>query len=341
MSAAGRASSSRRGVGATDLTRAGEVRAGRAAGVKIHAARADVHRMAWWAWLTCGWAVLAVIVAVPLGLSIRLADRRAAEPPAPAPASAAVPPVLPPQETRRRRIPLPPLAVVLGGTGLALEVIGFAVRVTGADRRGTAQLLSMDAPMSLPRLFVSALFAVAALVAFAAAARGTTRRRGWWSAVGLVSAIIAEVKAGGTLHTRALTALGLDDHPVTALVGSAAVVAVVLVGLWVLSRHDRRDRRRVLSALALYGLAAGGLSSVSAIVATHTGASVWTALATFTEEGTELVGAVAVLTAVLIGVAPRTVLPADWALRRAADATTLDAPGQLPGWAPETVRRGG
>jgi hypothetical protein len=37
-----------------------------------------------------------------------------------------------------------------------------------------------------------------------------------------------------------------------------------------------------------------------------------------------------VLTAVLVGVAPRLVLPADWLLRREADAQTIDAPGALP-----------
>jgi hypothetical protein len=33
---------------------------------------------------------------------------------------------------------------------------------------------------------------------------------------------------------------------------------------------------------------------------------------------------------VLVGVAPRLVLPADWALRRRADAETVDAPAALP-----------
>ena len=42
----------------------------------------------------------------------------------------------------------------------------------------------------------------------------------------------------------------------------------------------------------------------------------------------------AVLMAVLVGVAPRLVLPADWPLRRTEDASTVDAPGQLPVWTP-------
>ena len=37
------------------------------------------------------------------------------------------------------------------------------------------------------------------------------------------------------------------------------------------------------------------------------------------------------LMAVLVGVAPRLVLPAAWALRRSADAQTLDVPDLLPG----------
>ena len=51
--------------------------------------------------------------------------------------------------------------------------------------------------------------------------------------------------------------------------------------------------------------------------------------ASFVEEGGEALAGVAFLIAVLVGVAPRLVLPAGWPLRRAADAATLDVPAAV------------
>jgi hypothetical protein len=89
----------------------------------------------------------------------------------------------------------------------------------------------------------------------------------------------------------------------------------------------------MLIALALYAAAAIGLSGVTTLIAQAGGSEYWLAASTFVEETGEAFGAVAVLTAVLVGVAPRLVLPAEWLLRRQADAETLDAPAQqrLPG----------
>jgi hypothetical protein len=236
-----------------------------------------------------------------------------------------------PAATRRRRLPLPPIAIPLVGIGVTLEAVGFVLRAAGRDR-GTARVLAMDLPLSVPRMYITALFAAAALAAFLGGARATGRRT-WWVAVGGVAAVVAEVKGGGTVHVRALEALGVRERPVVAAVGSAFVVGVVLASLWWLSRSERRDRRRVLVAFALYGMASVGLSAISSIVGQSVGgASAWTAAATFVEESGEVVGAVAVLIAVLVGVAPRLVLPAHWALRRTADAETIDAPGSLPAW---------
>jgi hypothetical protein len=151
-------------------------------------------------------------------------------------------------------------------------------------------------------------------------------RRAWWLSVAGVAGVVAEVKGGGTVHARALAAFGVADHPVLAAAGSTTVIAAVLGVLFYVSRKERRDRRRVLGAFGLYGLAAIGLSAISAM------AGSWSTGATFVEESGEVVGAVAVLVAVLVGVAPRLVLPADWSLRRTADAETIDAPGALPTW---------
>ena len=286
--------------------------------------------MAWWGWALVGWGVLSVVAAFVVGAALREADRRerAHLGLEPLPGAVAAP--------RRRRLPVPPLAAAALLAGLVLESVGLLVRVSGSER-GTARLWSMDAPLAVPRMFIAALLAVAALAALLGAARAADRWP-WWTAVGLVTALLAQVKAGGTVHVQALQAVGLADRPLVAALGSAAVAAVVIALLWRLSRRDRRDRRRVLTALAGYTVAAAGLSAVSSLVDRSGAGLFWSALATFVEEGAEVGGAVAVMTAVLVGVAPRLVLPADWALRRAADAETLDAPDAVPGWSQRTRR---
>jgi hypothetical protein len=192
----------------------------------------------------------------------------------------------------------------------------------------------MDAPFSLPRLFVALMFAAAAIAAVSDAGAGAARlpgRRTWWLAVGLVGAGIAAVKAGSTVHAETLAWLQDVVGNGAALVLSAAAAALVVGVLWFLSRTERRDRRRVLGALALYAVAAVGLSAVSSAVSASAGGGSWVATATFIEESGEALAAVAFLMAVLVGVAPRLVLPAEWALRRETDAHTLDLPERLPG----------
>ncbi|MBB3676967.1 hypothetical protein [Modestobacter versicolor] len=276
--------------------------------------------MPWWGWALIGWTGLALVAAPLLGLALREADARERRSlgRGPEPVTPAV---------RRRRIPVPPLAVALLLTGVTLEAVGFVVRTSGNERN--APLWSMDAPLGIPRMFIAALFLAAALTALMGAVRGTGRRP-WWTAVALVAVVIGQVKAGGTVHTDALAAVGLRYHPFAAAAASAAVVGVVLAALWWLSRTERRDRRRVLIALGLYAVASVGLSGVSALVGRAGGSLYWSSAATFVEETGEAFGAVAVLVAVLVGVAPRLVLPAEWLLRRQADAETIDAPAARP-----------
>ena len=285
--------------------------------------------MPWW-WMVVAWLGVALGMALLVGRTIREAERRERRAgAAPDTGSIALPRLRPALPARRRRIPVPPLVVVLAGTGLSLEAVGLAVRLAGEDR-GTLRVLSMDQPLSMPRMFVTALLAVAAVAAVLGATR-VPGRRTWWLAVGAIAGVLAWVKGSGTQHVRALAALGVADRPGLALAGSALVATVVLCALWWLSRTERRDRRRVLLAFALYSVAAVGLSTVSGLAGRLSGA-VWPALATWVEESGEVLGAVAVLTAVLVGVAPRLVLPPDWALRRSDDALTVDAPGALPTW---------
>jgi hypothetical protein len=278
-----------------------------------------------WLWWVLGglvaWTVVAFGVAVLLGRSIRLAERREIEqrdlttaPDLAVDARVAV-------AAPRLRVPLPPLGIGLAAAAVVFETVGFLLRQTGSETR----LLSMDAVYSVPRMYVAALFAAAALAALAGAGVLPARRT-WWTAVGLVAGLIAAVKAGSTIHADALHALigAVGFMPATLL--SAALAAAVVTALWMLSQHDRRDRRRVLGSLAAYGVAAVGLSAVSGAVGPG-----WSAVATYVEESGEALAGVAFLIAVLVGVAPRTVLPRTWRLRRTVDAQSLELPERPPG----------
>ncbi|SNT01335.1 hypothetical protein SAMN06893096_11313 [Geodermatophilus pulveris] len=265
-----------------------------------------------WIWVAGGlvlWVLLAFAVAVVVGRGIRVADLRAAGPLTAA--APAVPDVR--LRTARRRVPLPPVGVALAATAVLLETAGYVARLAGATGP-VARTLSMDAPWSAPRTFVAALFAAAAVAAVAGAAR-TPGRRTWWLAVGLVCAAVAVVKAGGTLHVDAVIALSAAAGPAGAVVLSAALAAAVIGVLALVSRDERRDRRRVLTCLAGYAAASVGLSAVSTVVSAP-----WAVTATYLEESGEALAGVAVLVAVLVGVAPRLVLPASWVLRRDEDA---------------------
>jgi hypothetical protein len=279
------------------------------------------------------WLVVAVVVAVVIGKGIRLADRRSSGAAALGAARASDDrrPVHRPaaSRVRRRAVPVPTLGVVLFGIAVALEASGYVVRLTGATGQ-TSRLLSMDAPFSVPRMYVAALFAAAALAALAGAG-SIPGRRTWWLAVGVVAGGIAAVKAGA-VHSVALATITEALGTAGALALSALAAASVVGALWFLSRTERRDRRRILGVLALYAAASVGLSAVSAAAREAFGfTSTWAAAATFLEESAEALAGVAFLVGVLVGVAPRLVLPAAWALRRAADAHTLELPEALPG----------
>jgi len=127
------------------------------------------------------------------------------------------------------------------------------------------------------------------------------------------------------VHVDVMTALSDAAGAAGAVVVSVAVVIAVLAVLAFVSRAERRDRRRVLTGLAAYGAASVGLSTISTLAVGQ-----WAVTATYLEESGEALAGVAVLVAVLIGVAPRLVLPASWALRRNFDAAPLDVPEQLP-----------
>jgi hypothetical protein len=272
------------------------------------------------------WLVVAAALALLIGRGIRLADRRSPGTGV-ALTTADLPEAFvarqPAAPVRRRAIPLPPVGVALAATAVALETCGFVLRRNGVTGP-TADLLSMDAPFSLPRLFVALLFATAAFAAVVAAGR-LPRRRAWWLAVAVVAGGIASVKAGGTVHSDVIGALDGALGARAAVLLSVLAAAVVVAVLWTFTRTERRDRRRVLGTLGCYAIASVGMSAISAVAPGS-----WAVTATFVEESAEALAGVAFLMAVLVGVAPRLVLPVEWALRRTADAQTLDVPEVLP-----------
>jgi hypothetical protein len=271
-----------------------------------------------WTWIVGGfaaWVVVAVAFGVVLGRGVRLADERTPgtgveRPLTPRIALAARP--------ARRRVPLPPVGIALAFLAVALETVGYTMRLRGTTGPA-AHAMSMDAPWSLPRVYVATLFAVAALFAVAGAARNPGRRT-WWLAVGAVTAGIAVVKAGSTVHVTVMEALTAATSSAGAVAISALGALLVLAVLGFISRAERRDRRRVLTSLGLYATAAVGLSVLPGLLSGQ-----WAAMATFVEESGEALAGVAVLVSVLVGVAPRLVLPRAW-LRRRDDALSLDAP---------------
>ena len=275
----------------------------------------------WWHWVLGGltvWLVVGLLFAVVAGRGIRMADERSA-------GTGVLPrldDVRAGAPARRGWVPLPPVGLALVAMVLALETSGYVLQLTGG-RGPLAQTLDMDAPFSVPRLFVAGLFAVAACAAMAGAGAQPGRRT-WWLGVAVVAAGIATVKAGSTLHADAMRLLDGLVGGAAALAISAALAIGVVGGLWYLSRNERRDRRRVLGALSLYAVAVVGLSAISASLAGGFGAN-WVAAATFVEESGEGLAGVAYLMAVLVGVAPQLVLPASWALRRQADADAVRA----------------
>lgn len=266
------------------------------------------------------WLVVALVLGVLIGRAIRLADRRSGvAPDVLLTGNVAVETADATEREARRRIPLPPIGMALAGLAVALEASGYLARLRGVR----LTTISMDAPFSVPRLYVATLFAFAALVAFAATGVHPGRRT-WWAAVGVVGAAIATIKAGGTLHQSALHALVVAFGTTAAQLISAVLALAVIGVLWYLSRTERRDRRRVLGSLGGYAVAAVGLSAISGAVGPN-----WTATATFLEESCEALGGVAFVIAVLAGTVPQAVLPAGWPLRRATDAETVDLAEQL------------
>src|SRR5688500_18057825 len=122
------------------------------------AAAATDEGQPWVLWVLGGlavWVAVAFLVAVVIGRGIRMADRHAAEDALPLttadlPASMRAPVAAATiARARRRAIPLPPIGVALAALAVGLETTGYLLELTGSGGP-TAQVLSMDAPYSVP-----------------------------------------------------------------------------------------------------------------------------------------------------------------------------------------------
>jgi hypothetical protein len=213
----------------------------------------------------------------------------------------------------RATIPAMRTMTGLAAAAVLVMVPGLVLVLVGA-RGPLAAVFSMDARGSLARMFITGVLLAAAVVALLGARR-QPGRRSWWAAVAAIAGGLAVTKADGTVHVRLVAAIG---SPLLAMVVLGLVAALGLVALWVLSSGDRRDRRRVLGAIGAHAAAAVGLAAASTY-AFAWGGTVAGVVATFVEESSEALTAVALLAAVLLGVLPRVMLGLTVPLRRRDD----------------------
>jgi ribosomal protein L35AE/L33A len=180
----------------------------------------------------------------------------------------------------------------LAGIAVGLYAVGLDVRLRCRLHEGCEwsrdRYFSLDSIGGLPRLFVTCLFVVLAVLAWRASRRTTGRASTWWAAVAVTGAGLALLKL-----VSAHSAAKADAYVATLVVGVALSV-VVLGALWRAARRWGVDAGpSVVVALAVYAFAAVGLDAVTGAVAAMHGTTgvVADSLATFVEEFGEALGA--------------------------------------------------
>ena len=199
-----------------------------------------------------------------IGRGIRLADRRSPGTGV-ALTTADLPDASSPQPrpaVRRRAIPLPPSASRWPRPPWRSRPAASSSGSPAPPGR-PPQLLSMDAPFSLPRLFVAAALRRGRV-------RGRRRGRpharpphaGGWPSPSSPAASPRSRPAAPCTPTPSAPCT-TPSAPARPSLLSALAAAVVVAGLWSFTRTERRDRRRVLGTLGFYAVASVGLSAVS------------------------------------------------------------------------------
>ncbi|NYJ05888.1 hypothetical protein [Petropleomorpha daqingensis] len=206
----------------------------------------------------------------------------------------------------RRDLPLPPWprlretwwVYALGAALVALYCAGLFVRIRCTflgHCGGPARLFDLDALGGVPRLVTTALFVGTAALAWFAARRCVGRRALWWRAVAGVGVVLALAKFF-SWHS-----LAKADSAVLTLLVSVVLAALGLGALAVLGRRWAVSATRpVVTALALYALAAIGLDAVTWLIAAVQAqpGALSAAAATFVEEFGEALAALVLLVTV-------------------------------------------
>lgn len=187
----------------------------------------------------------------------------------------------------------------LAGLAVGLFGLGFVVRwrctVGSCALAGHEWLFDIDAIGGLPRLFTTSLFLATTVAAAVVAVRLPGRARVWW-------AVIAAIGVGlvGAKLVSVHSVMETDDGRGTTLLVGAVATLVGLPLLAVAGRAWRVPRAgAVVTALALYALAALGLDQVTGLVAAIDPAPLPDAAATFVEELGEALTALALLVVVV------------------------------------------
>jgi hypothetical protein len=187
----------------------------------------------------------------------------------------------------------------LGAAALGIFMLAFLVGLRcgprGCHRSLVSRLLDLDAIGGVPRLFTTALFLGAGVLAWRAsrAARGSAGT--WWTAVAVIATGLAVAKAT-SVHS-----VLKDSFPLVTLVGGLVLTALSLGVLWMAGRRWRvAATRPVVIALAAYAVVALGLdllTGLAAAVQDHVG---WLTVSgtTFVEELGEALAAVLLLVTV-------------------------------------------
>jgi hypothetical protein len=197
----------------------------------------------------------------------------------------------------------------LAAAALGIFVLGFLVALRCGPRgcRGslTWRLLDLDAIGSVPRVFTTALFLGAGVLAWRASRSAERRAATWWTAVAVLATGLAVAK-GTSVHS----VLKNSTSPLVTLVGGLALTALALGVLWATGRRWRvAATRPVVLALAVYALVALGLDLLTGAAAAVQDRVGWLTVSgtTFVEELGEALAALLLLVTIRWQATRRTV----------------------------------
>jgi len=194
----------------------------------------------------------------------------------------------------------------LAASALALFLLGFLVDLRcgwhGCRGSLTFDLLDLDGIGGLPRLFTTALFTAATVLAWRARRAAAGRAATWWTGITLIAGALALSKLT-SLHS-----VLKDSAPWVTLIGGLVLTAVALTVLTVTGRRwGVAGFRLVVLALGAYAAVALGLDLLTNLAGAVQERVGWLTVAgsTFVEELGEAMTALLLLVAVRWAAAAR------------------------------------